>query len=291
MSTTTPGGCRRRRSAQAAISLACAVLVLTAGGCTTTARSTTTPAPSGTPASAPPPVRTTHDIPADLTALILPTTGAESRGSQGLDLFAQTIGYTATRGCARSRNVPMPEIAPPLLTRFLDLPDLPLIRDHGLSTDAPADTTASTAPEGSAAAAAQDRCAAEGGAAARRFRAGYASLQGQWWRDITALRDRPAVVQAFRSFSQCLATHQVKAQDENAFFDLADASPHDLALARIYAQCMVPVEAVREPLRKELRTFFAAHHSGELNTIRHSLVPGIRESERTYGIRIAFPAS
>ncbi|MCZ4121669.1 hypothetical protein [Streptomyces sp. H39-S7] len=270
-----------------AINLTCAVIALAAAGCTGTA-ATETPTPS---VAAPPPVRTTYDIPADLTALILPTTGVESRGSQGLDLFAQTIGYTATRTCARSARVPMPEIAPPMLTRFLDLPDLQLLRAHGLSTDTPADTTASTAPKGSAAAAAQDRCVTEGGAAAQRFRALYASLQGQWWRDITALRDRPPVAQAFHSFSRCLRDHQLKAHTESDFFALADASPHDLALARIYATCMVPVESARDPLRKELRTSFVARHGSEINTIRNSLVPGIRQSERTHGIRIAFPTS
>ncbi|MFE9686596.1 hypothetical protein [Streptomyces sp. NPDC006285] len=53
---------------------------------------------------------------------------------------------------------------------------------------------------------------------------------------------------------------------------------------------MRPVEAVREPLRCTLRRHFLATHAQEVEELRTALVPALRVAERTYGVRLRFPA-
>jgi molecular chaperone GrpE (heat shock protein) len=52
---------------------------------------------------------------------------------------------------------------------------------------------------------------------------------------------------------------------------------------------MAPVEEVREPLRKRLRHEFVRSHAQEIESLRRSLLPTIRNLERRFALPAAFP--
>jgi len=53
---------------------------------------------------------------------------------------------------------------------------------------------------------------------------------------------------------------------------------------------MEPVESVREPIRTRLRDGFVAEHAQQVDALRSTLVPRIRELEKRLGTVISFPA-
>ncbi|MFC8966439.1 hypothetical protein [Streptomyces sp. NPDC057094] len=144
------------------------------------------------------------------------------------------------------------------------------------------------------------RCVTEGTAAATALRDTYAALQGQWFGTLVPLRHDPAVLRALRTLPGCLARRGIRVRDENGFFALADARQQttpadrlpavDRALGSAYADCMRPVEAVREPARLRLRARFLADHAAEVRTLRANLLPALRRAAKEHGLRLVFPA-
>ncbi|MFJ9864269.1 hypothetical protein [Streptomyces sp. NPDC101165] len=257
----------------------------------------TAQAPSRSAAPAPP-TTVTHAMPSDISAVLLPSTGPETRWAQGLDTFGTLAGKAATRSCAQSRGVAMPQMMPGMFFRIMDIPDLPFIRLHGFnggyapgesSVAAPAAAPSSPSP-------AQQQCTQEGMKVGRELKDVYVPLQSQWWTRTASLRRDPRVEAAYRHFGECLSDHGVQAKDENAFFALADQRMQagDTAgaqhLGDVYATCMTPVEAVREPLRKKLNDQFRTAHAPELKRLNTTLPAKIHELEKRYGIQISFPA-
>ncbi|MEV5607336.1 hypothetical protein [Streptomyces sp. NPDC052225] len=245
-----------------------------------------------------PPTTVTRAMPSDIAAVLLPSTGPQTRWAQGLDTFGTLAAKAATRSCADSHGVTMPQTMPGMFFRIMEIPDLPFIRLHGFdggfapgesSTAAPAAAPASPSP-------AQQRCTREGMKAGRELKDIYVPLQSKWWTRTASLRRDPRVEAAFRHFGACLSDHDVPAKDENAFFALADRRMQagDTAgaqhLGNVYATCMTPVEAVREPLRKKLNAQFRAAHASELKRLNTALPAKIHELEKRYGIQISFPA-
>ncbi|MFC7262633.1 hypothetical protein [Streptomyces lutosisoli] len=244
------------------------------------------------------PAAVTYTMPADVSRLVLPTTGAEARGTQGLDGFVKLASAWAVDGCARNHEVAVPDAPPPMFTRSSDLPDLDFLRIHGFDDGAlvpGAPRRASTAPATAASDPVVQRCQAEGSAVARELQESYGALLSTWFAELAPVNRAPKVRQAYGEFADCLAAHHVNAVDEAAFFALADERRQagDAAgsrrLASVYAGCMKPVEAVREPLRKELNRTFRAAHAAEIAKVRSELPKKIHEFEKRYGIRIAFP--
>lgn len=260
------------------------------------------PAPSGPSAAGPASV--SHAMPDDVVRMLFPATGRESRWAQGLDAFGQQIGHAVARSCARSHGAAAPEGPPPTFIRLSDLPDLAFIRRHGFTTSAevplPDPAAGSPAPARDAARQEPRRCEASARAAVKRFRELYAPLQRRWWRRIAAVRDEPRVARALEELPGCLDRHGAPAGSEDAFFALVDtrlqrsdspaaADRTDRRLGAGYAACMEPVEAVRRPLRRQLRQEFTARHAQQTARVRQHLVPEIRRLERRHGIRISFP--
>ncbi|MFF1308750.1 hypothetical protein [Streptomyces sp. NPDC058307] len=194
--------------------------------------------------------------------------------------------------------------------RYFELPDLDFIRRHGLSASAgipgptpaaPASGTASAAAPARPGTAAQTRrCRAEGAAAADALRDSYADLQGRWFSELISLRDDPGTVEARRNLPDCLAGRGIQARDEQTFMAVAQAregsaAPADLPrteteLGRVYADCMRPVEAVRDPVRLRTRTQFLTDHAVEVRELRTALLPAVHRAEQRYGLRMVFPA-
>ncbi|WP_051804736.1 hypothetical protein [Streptomyces griseus] len=257
--------------------------------------------------TAPGPVRppsVVRGLPAerDLTAMVLPATGVDSRLAQGLDGFAQLVGHARGQECAERAGIRLPETPPPAYIGWSDLPDLGFIGRHGLTTSVPA--LPPDSPSGRAAGrtdpAAQRRCGAEGSVAAKEFRDLYSPLQSLWWPEVSAVRDDPRAREALRALPGCLARHGVEAEDEDGFFALVDrtvqgiedgaeAARADRGLGAAYAACMAPVEAVREPLRTARRTAFEAAHRDELRALERGLLARIRELERRHGLAFGHP--
>ncbi|MEV7148629.1 hypothetical protein AB0O05_19285 [Streptomyces sp. NPDC093084] len=245
------------------------------------------------------PARLSDTLPADPVRMVLPATGAESRWTQGLDVFVRQVQRVAATSCARDRGFTLPEQVPLAFIRYYELPDLDFIARHGTSESAAVPApSASPAPARTGSAADVRACLAEGTAAAQALRARYAAVQGQWFGTLTTLRRDPATLDALGTLPDCLARYGVRARDENAFFALADARMQtsgpegpDNALGRAYAACMRPVEAVREPARAELRTRFLAApgHADAVRAVRTTLVPALRAAQRRYGVPLVFP--
>ncbi|MCM1944687.1 hypothetical protein NC315_04775 [Streptomyces sp. G2] len=241
----------------------------------------------------------------DLTAMVLPATGRDSRLTQGLDGFAQLVGHARLQECAEQAGVRLPEVPPPAYIGWSDLPDLGFIGRHGLTMSVPALPSAS--PSGRAAGrtdrtdrAAQQRCETEGRTAAKEFKDLYSPLQSLWWPEVSAVRDDPRAREALRKLPGCLARYGVEVEDEDAFFALVDrtvqgiedgaeATRADRGLGAAYAACMASVEAVREPLRTARRTAFEAAHRDELRALERGLLPRIRELEHRHGLTFGHP--
>ncbi|WP_369261471.1 hypothetical protein [Streptomyces sp. R35] len=244
------------------------------------------------------PAAVSYAVPADVTSMVLPVTGEESRGTQGLDALGRLAAAWAINGCARKHGETVPDAPPPLFIRSSDLPDLAFLRVHGFDdghlvpgappTAHPGDAPATPSPV-------LQGCLTEGRAVARDFQGVYAPLQSEWMRQVSSLGHETEVRRAYRGFADCVAEHDLDAKDENAFFALVDKrqqvgdSAGSRKLAGVYATCMKPVEAVREPLRKQLSREFRAAHAAEIAKVRSELPKKIHELEKRYRIRISFP--
>lgn len=249
------------------------------------------PAPAAT-------VPVTSAMPADVADMVLPTTGAQTRWTQGLDAFGRLAADTAVRDCLAEQKTPAPPHEPPAFVRFSDIPDLPFIARNGFNgviVPGAADGSKDRPAEG-AGQKVQERCMRTGMAVDQSLRSLYLKVQGQWFQQESSLRDHPRVVAALRGFGPCLAAHKVEARDENAFFALVDrrlqagdtAGEH--ALAGAYAVCMKPVEDVRAELRKPLAARFRTAHREDIAALNTTLPARIHELERRYSVRISFPA-
>jgi len=239
----------------------------------------------------------THQLPDDIVPMLFPANGAETRWTQGLTAYLQTVQYNALQDCARSYHIAAPNVPPPMFVRYLDIPDLAFIRVHGFS----ADTATGAGPPDETPSAAQRQCLAAAADADRALRASVTALQAQWFAALSTIREQPPVAAAYRDFTACLGQRGLAVSDENDFFTLVDSRLHHLdgqpareptehELAAHYVACTQPVEAVREPQRQRLRHQFVAGHAGQVTTLRSSLVPQLRDLEKRLGTPISFPA-
>lgn len=287
------------RSAGTITALLGAVLLLGPTACSGPDSGHSAPTAAGTGSAAPvAPTPVTRTMPSDLSAMLLPATGADSRWSQGLDTFSTLTGNAAVRACARGRGIPEPVTPPGMFRRVMDIPDLPFIQAHGFSGGfAPGESAsgpaaaANPAPPG----AELKQCWQDSMKTAQELKDLYAPLQSQWFTQMASLRHTPDVQAAFKGFNSCLAEHGVQAKDEDALFALVDQRTQDgdtaatAHLGEVYATCMAPVEAVREPERAKQREGFRAGHAAELAALSGSLPKKIHELEERYGIQISFP--
>ena len=188
-----------------------------------------------------------------------------------------------------------------MFVRYMDIPDLAYIRAHGFATGTGPVPAAPVSPAGGSPSAGQQQCISTANDADRTVRALLRPVQQGYLATLSAVRDRPEVTAAYRGLGACLQAHGIAAADEQAFFGLVDsrlhaldgkpgraAAEHELAVA--YADCMQPVEAVREPLRGEQRTGFVTAHAKDVDALRSTLVAQLHDLARQYGIDIAFPA-
>ncbi|MFF4114966.1 hypothetical protein ACFY0P_16040 [Streptomyces sp. NPDC001714] len=291
---------RMLRSARPALAAATlALLATTVTACTTGQAAQPDAGPRAATVT---PARLGDTLPADPVRMVLPATGAETRWTQGLDVFVQQVQRAAAASCARDRGFTLPAQPPIAFIRYSELPDLDFIARHGTSESATVPApSASPAPARTGAAAEVHTCLAQGTAAAEALRDRYAGIQGQWFGTLTSLRRDPATLRALHTLPDCFARYGIKVQDENAYFALADqlmqtADASGLRvqgrrLGQAYAACMRPVEAVREPDRAKLRARFLASpgHAAAVRALRTTLVPALRAAEKRYGVPLVFP--
>lgn len=291
---------RRTNRLRFLIRVAVAAALLTACSADPVQHSNDAAPDGGSPVSVTP-ARLSLALPNDPVRMVLPAIGAETRWTQGLDVFVEQVSRAAAASCVREQGVALPEQVPLAFIRFFELPDLDFIARHGTSGSAPVPTPAAgPATTRTAGPAVLRRCGVEGKTAADALRDLYAPLQQRWFGKLVSLRHDPATVRTLRTLPDCLAGYGIRAHDENAFFALADtrmqtAAPSDLArsereLGLAYATCMRPVEAVREPARERLRTRFLTDHAEEIRTLRRTLVPTLHRAEEQNDVRLVFPA-
>ncbi|MEU7380522.1 hypothetical protein AB0A91_11050 [Streptomyces sp. NPDC042207] len=280
---------------------AAALVTACSGGAVPADRSSTAGGPQASPA------RLGYDLPDDPATMLFPATGAETRWTQGLEVFTQQVARVTAASCARDTGTGFFGQPPLAFIRFSDVPDLDFVARHGFGQSA--EVPEPTAPAPSAGAPATGRsadhatardCRGRAQAAAETLRGPYAGLQAQWLRGLSSLHSDPAVARALRSLPACFSAHGVKARDEDGFFARADAALNtaaptelpclDREFGSVYATCMRPVEAVREPARVRARRSFLTENATEVRDLRRDLVPSLRRAERRYGVRLAFPA-
>jgi hypothetical protein len=246
----------------------------------------------------PPGVR--EGVPRDITAMVLPATGADTRLTRGLDGFAQTLGHARLRECVQRQGVSFPDVPPPAYIGWSDLPDLEFIGRHGLTLNVPVPQADSPVPAGRKDPEAQRRCEQDARVVAKEFKDLYGPLQSQWWPEVSAVRDDPRSREALRGLPGCLDRYGIHVDGQEGFFALVDrtvqgiedsagAARADRGLGAAYSVCMAPVEAVREPLLVRRRTAFQASHRDEIAALRRTLPSRIREFERRYGVTFAQP--
>ncbi|CAM5460977.1 hypothetical protein [Streptomyces fimicarius] [Streptomyces griseus] len=286
---------RPRRAVVAAAALWALTACSTAAGSSDSATSSALPTADSA-------AQVTHALPKDPLAMLLPATGAEARWTQGLDTFGQQVAHTVMASCASKGGFDLPQDAPPpAFIRLFELPDLDFIARHGFSHSAEVPLPAAPAATGRSGSPDEvRRCQDEGAAAVGVLRGTYASLQAAWFKELGSLDDDPATVEALAALPDCLAGHDIEVSGEDGFFRHTDTrlqsvAPADLprenrVLGSAYADCMRPVEAVREPIRERLRTDFLADHAAELGKVRETLVPSLRGAEEQHGVRLSFPA-
>jgi hypothetical protein len=232
------------------------------------------------------------------TAMLFPTSGPETRWTQGLGRFVSAVRHASLRSCVRSHGVPMPLVPPPMFGGFYDIPDLGHIRDHGFSQstkdpDPHPDVSAS-------AVAVQKSCVTASRQSVQGVQALYASLQAKWLGTMASLGTDPDVVAAYRTLPACLARHAVRAADEQSFFAVLAARMRSVVgkpgaervereLATHYATCMAPIESVRVAKRLELRRAFLAEHAADVEQVRLVLLPQLEQLQRTSGVQLVYP--
>ncbi|MFF8376971.1 hypothetical protein ACF07V_12655 [Streptomyces sp. NPDC015661] len=246
----------------------------------------------------PPGVR--KGVPQDITAMILPATGADTRLTRGLDGFAQTLGHARLRECVQRQGVSFPDVPPPAYIGWSDLPDLEFIGRHGLTLNVPVPQSESSIPAGRKDPGVQRRCGQDARAVVKEFKDLYGPLQSQWWPEVSAVRDDPRSREALRGLPGCLDRYGIHVDGQEGFFalvdrtvqgieDPAEAARADRGLGAAYSVCMAPVEVVRELLRISRRTVFQESHRDEIAALRRTLPSRIREFERRYGVTFAQP--
>jgi hypothetical protein len=284
----------RRTLARTAAAAAAALL--------TAACSTAVGAPGAQHPGPEAPGRLTHSLPDDPVRMALPATGAETRWTQGLNVFGQQVARTAAAACARENGFRLTEEVPLAYIPFGDLPDLDFLGRHGFGQSSEVPTVATEpAPARSGGTAEIRRCRAAGATAAEQVTKVYQPLQQAWFGALaTAAKRDSAAARALRDLPGCLTEQGYAVTDQKAFFALADrrlmnAPAADLSrvnseLGHAYATCMRPVEAIREPARRHLRERFLTDHAEEIRDLRSALVPALHHAEKRYGVPLAFPA-
>ncbi|MFD7624461.1 hypothetical protein ACFV7Q_00195 [Streptomyces sp. NPDC059851] len=291
---------RPRRQAVLAVLLTGTALALSSA-CSAPERPAAAAAPEGAPASGPA-VPVSYGVPQDTTAMVLPASGKDTRLTQGLDGFANLARTEATRVCLAAAHARAPAAPPAMFIRLFEIPDLETVARNGFAAAPVPSPGAAPASAGAAPdAALTDRCGREGAAAAAEVQSVYGPLQSLWLTGLAQLEREESVVAARKGLAACLAGKGVRAADENQFFDHVDRTlqtvdgqeamrAEDRRLGAVYAACMEPVEAVREPLRTKLRERFAADHQADLAQIRATLPQRIAVVEQRRGIRFSVPA-
>lgn len=266
------------------------------------------PQDSGSTSSAPlTPAHLSHALPDDPVRMVLPANGAETRWTQGLDVFGQQVARAGADSCARRLGIRLPRQIPVVFIRFFEVPDLDFIARHGLSASAEVPApgvnptpAVSPAPARAGTKAEIRRCQKEGADAVSALRDAYVPLQGAWFDELADLRRAPATARVLEELSACFARQGFRAPDELSFMGLGDARKQaasaaelpavETEMGRAYATCMRPVEAVRDPARLKLRADFLTDHAAQVRELRRTLVPLLHRAEMQYGVRPAFPA-
>ncbi|MFF4189010.1 hypothetical protein ACFYZ9_38050 [Streptomyces sp. NPDC001691] len=290
---------RRPRSLGAPGAVLVGTLLTLSSGCS----APTAGAPTRPDASAPavePATPVSYGLPQDVMPMVLPTGGADTRLTQGLEGFTSLIRSETVRACFTSAHAKLPDAPPAMFVRLYEIPDLETIAHNGF---APATVPGQQlSPAGGAAPdnALVQSCGQKGDAAAAELQSVYGPLFSRWLGGLAPLETQDTVVSARKTFTGCLADKGVRAKDENDFFNGVDKKiqaiddrdamkAEDRRLGAIYATCMKPVEAAREPLRAKAREQYVAEHKDELAQIRTSLPERVATMEKRYGIRFSVP--
>ncbi|MGW3283983.1 hypothetical protein ACWDR3_04960 [Streptomyces sp. NPDC001002] len=213
----------------------------------------------------------------------------------------------ARRASTASRtSVHRPEL-PPARPRLGTLPDLDLLERDGFNggpaPDLPSVLRTTVDSASAVPGAASDdgvvrRCTAAGADAVRGLDALVSPLQSKWWNRLDALAARPQVRHVLAELPECLERrHDLRVSSEDDFFALVDSrlarqaddadafAAEDREPASAYADCMRPVEAVREPLRE----WFVAENGHEIAALRAKLGPTVEQLEKRHGVGFSFP--
>ena len=167
-----------------------------------------------------------------------------------------------------------------------EFPDLRYLSQHGFLVIEPPSLRGTNPTQGmstsraSAYRSADRTCRASAAAGVNsQIRTG-APLQDQWMNVVTAIDAGPQFQQALVGWQSCTRRAGLDVTTLSAFFDYADSqathggsAQDSVHLARIYATCLAPAEAVRDQLRQDDRVSFLTDNAGAIARLTSMLVP------------------
>jgi len=221
----------------------------------------------------------------DLVTAYFPVSGVEQNQPSSVRHLVDGLYQDASLVCYRNRGFPMGAHPLDVEIRYLHMPDLPYIEEHGFEISFPAVgplysyDTMSQAQQDAMNSAVRE-CDVAGRKPVRALKDLLDPLTEQWQAEVEGLQGDPAVLNAYQGFVRCLHGKGIDVADEEGFFryseGIAQAGSHvsaeqaarRLATARIYVPCITPVEKARIALRTSLRQSFFADHADVLRQVQ-----------------------
>ena len=180
--------------------------------------------------------------------------------------------------------------------RYFDFPDLPEIAETGFGLTAPTARDTQLNPYDGVPEELRDQflldldqCTANAvdavatdpdSVSAEEVFAAAAPLQDLWFAEIAVIDKLSEVVQAFEDWKGCMSASGYNPTTHVGFFvdvdenviplletDFEAARQAEMAVANTYAQCMEPVEAIRQPIRDDARAAFLSDYSEEIRAL------------------------
>lgn len=240
----------------------------------------------------------------DVIAAIFPATAQDSRIAGKYLEFKGRIRDRLRKDCMKAQGFEDKQAPTPDNQRFADYPDPETLRRVGFGivdaqggTPAPLEPTAGmTAAQAQAYTAALGPCSAKGDDVFADVDRSVQPLFSAWGETAVRANSDPKVQTAFGAWRDCMRSKGLDVKDEAGFFDRVDSSvqrlernvaaakAEELRLASDYADCILPVVEVRDPLRVRLRTDFLDAHAEDVRQASAKLDALVRRLASSYDV-------
>ncbi len=211
----------------------------------------------------------------EMLDFFFPTSGSDFAAGMNFANWETSVQAEATSQClaAAGFHVTAPSPAAIAGGDNTEFPDLPYLLQHGFfvrgdpASPASDPTRGMSEAEAAAYRSTDRRCRSSAYAGFEALLQVAAPLEQQWMDIVTTIDNGPQFQQALVGWRTCTRRSGVDVSTIEDFFAVADSTAthggsaqESLHLARIYAGCLGPAEAVRDQLRQQARTTFFTSH-------------------------------